>query len=319
MRKEYNLSQLEWMLSGWHPEGWRLGVSMEIGMQISPDVAPIKVCVPGSVQQALLNAEMLSDWNVKLNSRQCEWVENRHWVFETFLPAEWMASAGKKVLRCDGLDYQGVILVNCKEAYSFCGTFTPYEFDLTPFLQDGANQLDIVFTGIPDYLGQIGYTSRIRQWKPRFNYVWDWTPRLVQIGIWDSITLTVKKGDAIDSLGIYTDYDRVAGTGIAEVSATLCTDIAKTIEMTITGEEGEVFRQTLPIDNELHANPCGFKVHPWWPNGSGPQPLYTFSMKLLDQEGQMLDEQFRTIGFRHIEWKPCVGAPTDAKPKLYPM
>ncbi len=33
---------------------------------------------------------MLPDWNVGLNYRLCEWVENRHWIYEASIPDEWV-------------------------------------------------------------------------------------------------------------------------------------------------------------------------------------------------------------------------------------
>ena len=33
----------------------------------------------------------LSGWRLPGNDRLCEWVENRHWIFEATLPDEWFA------------------------------------------------------------------------------------------------------------------------------------------------------------------------------------------------------------------------------------
>ena len=118
MRDSYDLSQLDWKLTGWHPNYWRFP-----GM--NPDVPALPARVPGSVQAALRDAGIIPDWNVGLNSRQCEWVENRDWLFEAELPVEWTSRPGRKLLRCDGLDYQGVLLVNGKEAGRFRGTLVP--------------------------------------------------------------------------------------------------------------------------------------------------------------------------------------------------
>src|SRR5687768_8850922 len=129
--QSHDLSSLPWTVRGWHPHIWRLTISMELGMALLPDVEPVPAVVPGSVQKALRAAGKLPDWNVGLNSRDCEWVENRHWQFQTTLPQQWTQALGRKILRCDGLDYQGEIYVNNKPAGTFIGTFTPHAFDLT--------------------------------------------------------------------------------------------------------------------------------------------------------------------------------------------
>ena len=101
-----DLSTLKWTVSGYTPHVWRFAQSMELGMPPTPEIAPVPVRVPGSVQGALRKAGILPDWNMGLQSRDCEWVENRHWIFETTLPAEWFES-GQTVHR---LTFQGCLL-----------------------------------------------------------------------------------------------------------------------------------------------------------------------------------------------------------------
>ncbi len=304
MRQIFDLSELSWHLTGWHPNYWRGGVVAESTLKLQPDVGPIPAAVPGSVQQALRQAGLLPDWNDQLNSRQCEWVENRHWVFQTTLPTEWTsgpANAGKmgvpnrqtprlkaptalpsggiagasdrKILHCAGLDYQGVILVNGQEAGAFANAHVPYAFDLTALLRDGPNQLAIVFTDIPAYLGQIGYTSQMREFKPRFNYIWDWVPRLVQVGIWDEMRLSIDHGDAIETLALYTEYDAVAARGAIVLAADLRVAAARSVEIIINGTEGVIHREILPVAAQLHHEIRGLPVKPWQPNGAGAPGL----------------------------------------------
>ncbi|MGB9587782.1 MAG: glycosyl hydrolase 2 galactose-binding domain-containing protein, partial [Armatimonadota bacterium] len=90
MRKRYDLSKLDWKLSGWVPEMWRLHQTMEIGALPEAEIPGIPAKVPASVQYNLRNAGLLPDWNIGLNYRECEWVENRHWIYETIIPDEWI-------------------------------------------------------------------------------------------------------------------------------------------------------------------------------------------------------------------------------------
>lgn len=168
-----DLSQLNWTLRGWHPWFWCNQISMETGMWLQPDIAPIPAKVPGSVQLALREAGILPDWNVGLNTRACEWVENRHWSFETTLPDELTRQVGRKVLRCEGLDGNCILFVNARRVSEFANAFIHYEIDITDYLKDTGNVVCVLFADQPKSLGQVGYTSKIRDWKPRFNYIWD--------------------------------------------------------------------------------------------------------------------------------------------------
>jgi beta-mannosidase len=198
MKKTYDLSQLKWTLTGWTPFLWQFQPILDSSS--SPDaVVSVPARVPGSVQKALLEAGILPDWNIGLNARQCEWVENRHWLYETILPDDWLEPGSIFRLECQGLDYNGWVYLNGRLAGEFRGTHIPHTFDLTPFIADTHNILRIAFDLPPRWLGQFGYTSHMQEWKVRFNYTWDWQPRLVQIGIWDHLQVVATDGVEINS------------------------------------------------------------------------------------------------------------------------
>jgi len=51
-----DLTNREWTLYGTMPYAWRNAVSMELGLEFEPEIGPVPVQVPGSVQQALIEA-----------------------------------------------------------------------------------------------------------------------------------------------------------------------------------------------------------------------------------------------------------------------
>jgi len=324
MKRTYDLSELEWTVAGWHPNWWKWGGA--------PDVGPVAAKVPGSVQQALRQAGIVPDWNVGLDSRLCEWVESRDWRFEAELPSEWTRlakSAAKQappaavaaeglatraVLRCEGLDYQGAVLLNGRPVGRFRGSLVPHAFDLTRHLKRAGNRLGIVFTEIPRYLGQIGWTSKMRAWKPRFNYIWDWVARLVQVGIWDDVRLEVRDGGFIESLSLHTDYDYRARQGSVVVAASIAGDETQAVEVIVAGREGEVHRQAFAAQPDFACRVEGLKVEPWQPNSNGEQRLYAVRVRLRSADGAAIDEEARTVGFRQIVWGTCEGAAPDAEP-----
>src|SRR5688572_11991181 len=122
MRQRYDLSELDWQLSGWTPHLWRLMQTVEIGALPSAEVMAVPARVPGSVQSALRDAGLLPDWNVPERWRECEWVENRHWIYEAALPDRWLAPGRTHRLHCEGLDYHGWIYLNGREIGTFRGT-----------------------------------------------------------------------------------------------------------------------------------------------------------------------------------------------------
>ena len=316
--QRYDLSTCSWSLTGWHPGYWKTGTPAEpaLGMVLLPDVAALPARVPGSVHQALRDQNLLPDWNVQLNSRQAEWVEHRDWKFETELPARWTRQPGRKVLCAEGLDYAGYVLVNGRVVAPFRGSFTPHRFDLTAFLQPGANRLAIVFTEAPYFLGQIGRTSEIREWKPRFNYGWDWVPRLVSAGIYDTLSLEVRHGDALSSLSLHTAYDARRGAGRVHLRTDLALKQGRILQVQVLDGRRTVATRRFRAKARLDGTVAVPAVQPWQPNGvgTGRRNLYTVRVQLLDAQGQVLDEARRTVGFREVTWHACHGAPAGAEP-----
>ncbi len=315
MKLVYDLSQLEWQVAGFVPHQWRFTRSERIAANPGADVPAIPAPVPGSVQQALLNAGAIPDWNVGLNARACEWVENRHWIYETVIPDGWLASGRTFRLRCLGLDYQGCVLLNGKEVGAFQGTFVPHLFDLTPFLLPAGNVLQIVFELSPRWLGQFGFTSRMTEWKPRYNYTWDWTSRLVQIGIWDGIFLEATEGAEIETLRCTTDANP-AGKGSLRAWGAVTGGEGLSVQLSLEAGGAVIRQSALPA---AHFNAEGISwqdlpVSLWWPNGEGGRPLYTLHCRLLDSQGYKVDEESRTVGFKRVEWRACEGAPAGADP-----
>jgi beta-mannosidase len=214
-----------------------------------------------------------------------------------------------------------VIHLNGHEVAAFDNSFLPSVVDLTPYLRPSDNRLQIIFECPPRWLGQFGYTSRMTEWKPRFNYYWDWTARLVQIGIWDEMRLEIVGGAEVASLSVITDatFDPPAGALIVsgavqgQAASLRCTLAPAGADDDATPIREEV----ISLDGE---NPSfdmtwqDLDIALWWPNGEGSQPLYTLAIDLLDDVGIVLDRAERTVGFRHIEWRPCEGAPEGADP-----
>jgi beta-mannosidase len=316
MIARHSLSTLPWTLTGWTPYLWRVQRAMETGKSGGADIPPIPAPVPGSVQQALRAAGHLPEWTIGLQSRDCEWVENRHWVYAVALPDRWLESGRRVRLHCLGLDYSGWVLVNGQDAGTFRGAFRPHEFDLTPFLRDQGNTVRIVFDLPPRWLGQFGATSTITDWKPRFNYTWDWMPRLVQTGIWDDVELQVSDGTEIAELVCTASLD-AGGQGALDIRADVWGAEDARVQFTLTRGERVIREEARPAaDLQAGIHWDGLAVEPWWPNGAGPQPLYTLRCRLLDRSGAEQDMIERRMGFKNLRWEQCEGAPAGADPWL---
>lgn len=311
----YDLGQMKWQLCGFTPFLWSIDRLTDIRNAPDAEIGPIDAPVPGSVQKALLQAGVIQDWNVGLNAREVEWVENRDWVYQTQLPDEWVREGTHAWLRCAGLDYAGNILLNGVSVLAFKGSFTPYEIDLKPHLKPSGNLLQIWFKLSPCWLGKFGYTSQVKEWKPRFNYYWDWISRLVQIGIWDKITLEIVYSAEILGVKCLSGASLESREGNLHLS--MATMGGKYLRATLKDGNRILREQTVVIGNEATELLWDkLSVELWWPSGLGNQRLYSLGVQLLDEQKQLLDSRDLRVGFRHVEWKRTQGAPEIAPPYL---
>lgn len=311
-------AHLTWTATGLAANGWLLASSNELSIPTKPDTPSVPFALPGSVQGALRRAAILPDWTIAQNSRACEWVEHRDWLVSATLPAEWSGShrrSGRTVLVCDGLDGFGEVWVGRQRIGEFRNSFIAHEFDLTDALSaPGPHQLNLVFGAQPRALGQIGRTSEIVEWKPRFNYVWDWVPRLVQLAVCDGMRLEHRATARLADVRCRTTCDHAAGLAAVLVSADVPdAAVGQRVRLAISRDDRPVASADAPATSGEHRLAVNAPAL-WWPNGHGAQPLYDLAIELLAADGTVIDRQHRRIGFKEVAWEPCEGAPAGALP-----
>ncbi len=315
MSTSLDCAHLTWTVTGLVANGWQLASSNELSIPVKPDTQAVPFTLPGSVQGALRTAGLLPDWTIGQNSRACEWVEHRDWLVSATLPAAWCGRHGRTVLVCEGLDGFGELWVDRQRIGEFRNSFIPHEFDLSEALATpGPHQVRLLFGAQPHALGQIGRTSQIVEWKTRFNYVWDWTPRLVQLAVCDGMRLEHRAGSRLERVRCRTTCDQAAGLGTVVVSAAVPLAAAgQRVRLDLTRDGLPVNRTEAPAGNgehRLHVSTPDL----WWPNGHGAQPLYDLAIELLDVKGAVIDRQQRRVGFKEVTWEPCADAPAEALP-----
>lgn len=315
-----DLSLLPWILYGTMPYAWRNALSIELGSRFEPEIGPIPVSVPGSVQQALIDANIIPDWRYDLNTRSIEWIENRHWIYSCELPREY-DSQGTYILECRGLDHAGWIYMNSTLVGTFSNSFVPCRFPITEEMLQEHNLLRIIFREPPRWLGQLGYTSRIRDWKPRFYYTWDWVPRVVQTAITAPVTLRSAESLSFDIRHVQCTYDHASGKGNVLVTVTVAGSVERftgteQLQVSLEDERGNIIAQAADsiAGKSIVMGLEHVAVAAWYPNRHGGQPLYRLTIRLIDSSGISCWEKEKQIGFKEIAWLPCAGGPKGATP-----
>ena len=291
----------KWEVAGAWPFTPLRGTSMETGCVLAGVTPAIEATVPGSVYNDLLNAGIIEDPYYECNSLLCEWVANRFWSYQTtFRVPE--SCAGKKIrLVFKGIDYHAHIALNEKQIGEHIGMYAPCVIDVTDLIRIGQdNTLVVVLEHAPDEMGQIGYSSRTHTQKSRFGYKWDFSTRLVNLGIYDDVYLDVAN-DPLANVHI-----RYLGNGALQVSSN--NEELKAV----LAYDGEIVAEAVSEPTAKGCKLCMNVAEPklWWPNGYGEQPLYDLVLQTKD------DEKTYRIGLRTLEYKQPECADTSILPYI---
>lgn len=317
--KQINLSSLAWELVGTKPHYWRLWNQMDEMRIKHPENPPVSARVPGSVQQSLLDAGIIPDWNIGTNYRDIEWIENRHWIYFVDIPNDLIEKNKIIRLSCKGLDDNGEVWLNGVKVGAFNNTHLDYKFELNAAIKETDNRLAIIFFSPERYQGQVYWTSLTKLNKPRFYYNWDWCPRILQIGIWDDIELEIVDAVEISTLYTQTTYNEKTEIGILNIKGEILGESSlEKIQIKLYDAENQLILEEWINTNSFEKG-VDFEIHniaAWFPNGLGEQCQYSVNCTLYSSENNEIQHINRKIGFRSIAWLPCENAAPEADPWL---
>ncbi len=349
-----SLSGISWELKGYWPYVPIKEKSMETGQTLQGVTDWIPAKVPGGVHYDLWKAGLIEDPYFGQNSMKCEWVENRWWMYRTSFPGQLEGKDLAKenvALLFSGLDYEAEVFFNDESCGTHVGMYTPFEIDLTGKIRE-ENRLVVLLKGVPQEMGQIGFTSRTFTQKSRFNYKWDFSTRLVNIGIWQDVKLQVGQEAGLTDLHIDSDAGRNGGQIF--VSARIQdfrTDKEGGLAVRITvegpflreGRDAAALKKMARGEDaqpEDSAREGAFSIcrtvpakdgrieeilpveNPvlWNPNGAGKPWLYRVCLELVEQkEGgvRLLERTEKQTGIRSLSMTQNEGAPEGALPYTF--
>lgn len=340
---EISLSGQKWQVKGYWPWVPVKEKSMETGETLHGVTDWMDARVPGGVHYDLWMAGLIENPYFGKNSLSCEWVENRWWMYRTTFPAGLLDTdlQNKRVkLVCKGMDYEARIFLNDIFCGLHRGMYDAFCVDVTDLLKE-ENKLVVIFSGAPDEMGQIGYTSCTSTQKSRFNYKWDFSTRLVNIGFWKDVVLKVEEDLEIEELHLNTDYE--GGTGTIFFAGKLAGSKKDailsagglTLQLTVDGphdlrssdvkflsKSGPTNQKNIQVycfplqKDEISVAVDVKNPQLWHPNGNGMPLLYRVRAELLERGKTIWKKEFHT-GIRSLKLVQNEDAPPGALPYTF--
>ena len=304
-----------------HSDGERGRAEYALAETIQPE-RYLAAQVPGSVHLDLMRAGLIDDPALGLNSLKARWVEECIWAYrrEFDFTAPAAPTAVWLVLEC--LDLNAKIYLNGQQVGQHNNAFVPCRLEVSRFLRTGKNWITVIIEsgiiGAGDKLStgvgskdayHFGQNLHKQHWlrKPAYQFGWDWTARLGNVGISGDVTLEWSEETALrlDTLvplvQVHEDLQtatvtvraRVENSGSTLQKVQLQAAIPELDWTADTAFEVEPGCHILEVVRDI----TGFAL--WWPTGAGEAILYSLAAHVLVDEVR-LDYAPKRIGFRHV-------------------
>lgn len=282
--------------------------------------------VPGDVHMALIEAKLIEDPAIGLNSQKCRWVEDKEfWYIKKFNVASDFIK-DKTYITFHGLDLTADIWLNGTCLGRHNNAFVEAKYDITDLIREGDNEVVVrIDQGLEavkdkpleqmDQMWNNDQPYRVWMRKPQYVYGWDWTIWLPSCGIWRDVTIESYQEAYIKDAFAYTEFVDKKLTEGDSVKVVIETEIetidpamdSYTAQCVIEGDERfeadnkviysenkEVSGSSVIFTAELH------NTRLWWPHLSGNPYLYHITIYLRDKEGRLCQVVRRTHGIRKV-------------------
>lgn len=319
MSQRILLNGSDWQFKAFYGEDWRWRDAHK------PDTRDTRHwfqgSVPGSVHHDLWQNDEIPDPYFERNSLLLEWIPQRTWIYKKrfFVPDE---LRGKRLtLHFEGVDYAAEFFLNGASLGQHASMYTPAVFDVNGHVQfDVENLLAVVIEPAPHEQPQVSRTSKVRTHKSRMTYWWDFCPRMIHIGIWDTMYLQANNIVQIKDVFVRPQFDASFDQTVVDIAIGLevTAEQAYQVETQIMFDGQVINREQQRLTAEQGRTTLSQQItvespRLWWPNGSGDQPLYEAVVRVYGaDEAVALDEKTVTFGIRDIQFMPNEGADPTA-------
>jgi beta-mannosidase len=312
----------EWERRDFIDEAWRWSDALRRADDVAADGPPAQAGVSAGWRAATVPGSLIDDaWRageipnpyLDRNSLAAEWVPQRTWLYRRrfTVPTDAPPNAA---LRFDGIDPGGIVILDGEEVARRQGMFVPLEIDLGRRLVPGeTHDLVVAVDAAPPMPSQVSRTELARHHRSRMGYGWDFCPRMINTGIWRSVSLDLYDARLHDirlRVDVAADFRSASVVITAEVEGDGASGAVATVvepDGTVVAEEaarcdrGQV-RIGLRVDEPML----------WWPNGVGDQPMYQLVLSLAGAGAR--DVRTVSFGIRALAFERTEGARSDVLP-----
>ncbi len=271
--------------------------------------------VPGTNFTDLLQNGIIDHPFYRNNEDKLQWIENEDWEYIRQFEVEKDALLDEVNIVFEGLDTFCEVYLNGEKILESNNMFIQHRVPCKHLLKPGKNEVHLIFRspirmveGIQKKNG-FQYPAENDKTKDRlsvfvrkapYHFGWDWGPKFVVSGIWQSSYLEVNAQTRINDVAVQQHW----------VSDDLVNALFN-VELEINPTESLMVEVSCANHPELETVKDGFNSQEpiiipvknpvrWWPHRLGESHLYQFKVRVLAGD-EVLDERSLKIGFRTIK------------------
>jgi beta-mannosidase len=274
--------------------------------------------VPGNVELDLLSAGEIEDPEKGSNVYDLRKYEAYQWWYYRTFETPGHAEGERIQLVFEGLDCFGTIWINHQPAGKTDNMLIGHRFDITDLLEpEGENTIHVrIDPAVPESQKYITpavgvrwdlWVEQLHVRKAPHMYGWDIMPRLVSAGLWRGVRLDIRKPTRIEQAYWMTNEVDLPGRKAQivldwQIATDYPTIDGLTMEASLKRGSTTLYEGSFPLFSHSSRRNISLKdVDFWWPRGYGDPVLYDATMSIVDEQGNILDQQKQKIGIRTAE------------------
>ena len=260
----------------------------------------IKIKLPSTVQAALLEYGLIEDPYFADNYEKIQWINKEAWLYRIKIRRKKKLSK----LVFHGVDYRYSVIFNGKELAFHEGMFAPFILDISNLPEES----EIIVKVHPNLEEERPYIippflGLKKNMRFSMSYGWDFAPKIITIGIWDTVELIETDGAFIYDLKV-----RGKPNGELNISFALDAPLGEyDAEIRILDDNDVIFESNEKIKLKSYGDTFNFNfkisdIVPWFPWDQGEPKLYTLEVSIIKDEN-VLDDVKESFGFISIRKK----------------
>ena len=273
------------------------------------------IAIPGTVQEAM--EHLTGDVHIGHNVLNARWIEEETWLLSrTFSLSDADIADGQRVrLVLEGVALYATVFVNGKVVGEHHNFYTPCRIDITDHAVAGENTLDIkiesgllanAFKHSGDGHGAPREQAMRRSYcrSPQSSFEWDWSPRLLNVGICGGARLEIGHF-FVNEVSVFHEINEDYTLATLRIRQYMTAPMGRVVRVQATVlETNDTITWESSLQGEAYAPLTLTIQNPklWQPRNHGEPYRYTLRLTVTDiATDEVVNEIDRKVGLRRVE------------------